>query len=830
MYCLIGLVLIIRSASYYKLWSRAYNLKTVELLHDFFEDENFIWGFLRKYFVNTRADEEVEFRILHRIFCDAYSIKNDAINFDQYVILNHEKYLLGLVTISPLSWFVLVATLMLNYFRVHLGWNFYECSADNFALDQDDHYPTGYPTQAPSVSGPSRHFFSRFLGGVPVEDTTSAHDDHALHERHVCQAENILKLYSVAGLGLLIFTIFLAVMARVFVRRIMATKGIQSREDYAIFLQMYDVDENRMQRDGDKMATKELSDALVIAKHVIDVERLDKKAEQYKAMHEIQKKVWVVLFSSELSRWLYKLWTDNEYEDVYDELGDAIRVRLVSFNVGDKDPEGGGEGEGGPGGVPMLGGASRKTVLHDAHLNTHITSETINNMIKLKKQNIVRAIPGVDPDISPSLGSGKNNSWGSGSAKSKPYAGGGAAGASALQATSMTPPVPGSRKRGGILVNTADIQRLNLSHALKTSSKSTHGATLADSPLVDAFLFKDPSTYFLIVDSMVMLISFYLGLWITNFDSTASQVEDEEQWRYLTLLPGLLSAAVFGHMVFTCSLLHAIVILDREVVEETIEKRADSARVAQVLRDRLIEQLDIHSDVAPEILLKNLFDVIDEDNSKFLTREELQHFLQGIRISFTKRRWDQIFHEIDANFDDEITFDELLLFVFPDVNAGQEQERRRLQAIGGRLASKGLSHMKLPEGKAYTDAMERICFHSNLTPVDRDELFKQANKQKSASNLLADANKRATSMRGLSFRDLLSGAAKVRAQSQDSRASSNSGSESESESGSGRDVENPPSSVGGAVKGSPAKGQMAGISGRAFDTRQSFEEKKSPGG
>lgn len=753
MYCLIGLFLIIRSARYYKLWSRAYNLKTVELLHDFFQNEDSFWHFLRIYFVNFRADEEVEFRILHRIFCDAYSIKDDAIDFDQYMILNHEKYLLGLVTISPLSWFILCGGLMLNYFRVRMDWNFFSCSSDHFTTHGDGS-PTSYPTAAPSHA--TLHMFSRMIQATATDDHSATTDDHVMHLRHVCQAENILYLYSLAGIALLCFTVFLAFLARLYVRRMMATKGILSREDYAIFLQLYDVDENRAKRDTEKMDTKELSDALVTAKHAIDVERLDKKAEQGRAWHNMYKKMWVVLFYPVAMRWLYKQWTDNDYSDVYDEHGDPIRVRLVSFEMKKK------EGDGDADAAPLLGGAPRRTVLHDARLNTHITSETISNMMELKR-NSTKA-----PPPQPHLPKGVLNVIGKLSPANSMIQSG-----ADMPNGAMSPPSGrSSKKRGGIIVKPADIQRLNLSHALKSSARSTHRATLADSQLVDAFLFKSPRAYFLIVDSMVMLISFYMGLWISNFDSTAAQVHDVAKWRLLTLLPGLLSAVVFGHMVFTCSLLHAIVILDREVVEETIEKKADSARVAQVLRDRLIEQLDGFgdADVPPEVQLRNLFNVIDEDNSKFLTREELQHFLQGIRISFTKRRWDQIFHEIDANFDDEITFDELLLFVFPHVNAGQEQERRRLQAIGGHLV-KGLSHMHLPDGLQYQEAMERICFCSNLAPVDRQSLFQNTIKEKSAANLLAvdtpGVARQNSFKRSMSIRDILgvSGAARVAARS-----------------------------------------------------------------
>lgn len=40
-------------------------------------------------------------------------------------------------------------------------------------------------------------------------------------------------------------------------------------------------------------------------------------------------------------------------------------------------------------------------------------------------------------------------------------------------------------------------------------------------------------------------------------------------------------------------------------------------------------------------------------------------FMTELDISFSNRRWRQIFNEIDRNHDDEISFDELFLFLFP---------------------------------------------------------------------------------------------------------------------------------------------------------------------
>lgn len=63
-------------------------------------------------------------------------------------------------------------------------------------------------------------------------------------------------------------------------------------------------------------------------------------------------------------------------------------------------------------------------------------------------------------------------------------------------------------------------------------------------------------------------------------------------------------------------------------------------------------------------------------------RRVFQIFLQGLKITFSRLKWNQICHEIDRNADDDISYDELLLFTFPNSNVVQEPEKRRLHNIG----------------------------------------------------------------------------------------------------------------------------------------------------
>lgn len=95
------------------------------------------------------------------------------------------------------------------------------------------------------------------------------------------------------------------------------------------------------------------------------------------------------------------------------------------------------------------------------------------------------------------------------------------------------------------------------------------------------------------VESLIMMISFYIALWLSNFQFSASQFKDNPvMWQVLPIecmltvltqyicchvqilpiLPGLISSIIFTYLVKNSALMYAVVVLDPDVVEETIEK------------------------------------------------------------------------------------------------------------------------------------------------------------------------------------------------------------------------------------------------------------------
>lgn len=90
----------------------------------------------------------------------------------------------------------------------------------------------------------------------------------------------------------------------------------------------------------------------------------------------------------------------------------------------------------------------------------------------------------------------------------------------------------------------------------------------------------------------------------------------------------------------------------------------------------------------PYTELRNLFRSIDFDHSNRLSRLEFEILMDKLDINFSKRKWKQIYHEIDRNYDDEVSFDEFFFFLFPNHDVSVAMERKRLKIIRRRVAAK----------------------------------------------------------------------------------------------------------------------------------------------
>jgi Ca2+-binding EF-hand superfamily protein len=200
------------------------------------------------------------------------------------------------------------------------------------------------------------------------------------------------------------------------------------------------------------------------------------------------------------------------------------------------------------------------------------------------------------------------------------------------------------------------------------------------------YWFSNPELYFDFVEVMTMMIAFYNAMWIVNFSNTAVLTHNPKFWSTLSIFPGIFSFFLFIYVIKCSSILSAITTIDGNVLEETIEQSEDARNLGLSLKNKIITKLSERStDKNPEDSLLDLFNEIDENDSQLLSRAEFQILLNALEITFSRSKWRIIFREIDRNFDDEISFDEMFLYLFPEHGNSKAEERKRLKLCGRKV-------------------------------------------------------------------------------------------------------------------------------------------------
>jgi len=207
------------------------------------------------------------------------------------------------------------------------------------------------------------------------------------------------------------------------------------------------------------------------------------------------------------------------------------------------------------------------------------------------------------------------------------------------------------------------------------------------------FWFSSPRLFFQTVKALLMFTSVYNAFWFANFASISVN-----EWKAFTFVPGIFSALIFLYIVKNAVLLKSMLEIDADAMNEVLEQAEDAKQLGQEIRSKLLAKLNVKGTsltlTTEEKLaiqkgeLNRLFRLIDDDGSNELSRSEFTEFMRSLGMTFSQKKWTKIFHQIDINFDDNISFNEFLMFLFPDDDAAKAEENRRLDEIKQRVQIK----------------------------------------------------------------------------------------------------------------------------------------------
>ena len=583
--CFIGVGFIYMSIKMCDFWMKAYHSHHLVVMETFIDRSHKFWARGRLSWIPISWDNSMmEFRIFHHIFCETFMIQRKAFAFDEYVHRIFEKFLLRIIGMHEIDWFLICTLALLNWLRLEYRLDIHECFADK---SEPNYCKTVY----------------------------SDCDCHKL-----ASFENFI----IFGFVVLAFTIFLAVISRVYELRLLMRRGVHSSDDYALYLEA--AEKEAQHQDGQENKKRFSAEALKLA-----VARAKEKAELEKAQHE--NSIWYLV------------------EVVQEHIVHFFRWLTCSKH-------------------------------HAPTLNDNYSSKKSSKRgsDKVSKKGLGRIVVEEFDNLSDNE-EGTNTSPSQAKTQSQTET-------STSAAPSQSSPPPGASALHSI-------GRSSKGHSFETMASNLNNRDTAanldrlDRNLNGIFMFSKPSYYFEAVQLTMMPVSFYLALWVTNFVSLATEMDDSRGkvfWQLVSLCPGFFSVLFYAYSVRVASLLLAVTQIDHDAVEEILEQTESAKFLREEMREKIVARLEEIGDPRKE--LQELFKSIDDNGSGLLSRSEFQLFLNELQITFSRRKWAQIYAEIDRDNSDEIDYDELFFFIFPDSHEAQRMERRRIRDIEKRVGRK----------------------------------------------------------------------------------------------------------------------------------------------
>ncbi len=644
LFCIQGLFLIILSIKQCDIWSKAYHLHLYEVLDEFYDQMKYL-SHRMSWLPISVLNNELEFRIHHCIFCDKYDIQK-SFAFDTYVQKCYLKFLNELIGIEIVDWFVICVLCLLNWARVELGLEYSTC---DHLLHAKDHRMLELSEL--------RELVNRQLGGGGATDDITALPNYYVE----CIQRSTLKLYT--GLGYIIF--ILCIIVAIFARRtelmIFATRGINSNVDYPTYLihtegaQIMDdeADKKKSGVESKRLSSSELKSTIQSA-----MDEVSKKMHN-QAHHSYRKRIPTIIYGHFIM------------------LKTHIMTCLLNF----------------------INRSSNKRIRRDSVEQDHDASlQHIKIKHKVKESVKQRSQLNKEKEIIHTLKSMKKNI----KHEEKEHIA-----SITVQTHSAHSRFAENSEDHNVWSHVNNYFHPNSPHTSAAPDGGQHGSDNVESlealsssrselamkksvdDISSAYFYSHPALFFDFVEALNMVVSFYLALWFTNFGSACYQTPYVANWMVASIAPGLICFVIYLYIVRTAALLKSITFFDSDVAKETIEEAEDIESLGEQLRERLNKKLtEIGGKHEQE--LKILFRQADDDGSMCLSRSEFQVMMEALDITYSKKRWAQIFKEIDRNFDDNISFEEFFLFIYPKNDNAIAAERKRLKIVRERVRSKSI--------------------------------------------------------------------------------------------------------------------------------------------
>lgn len=629
----------------FKTWKIGASAQIGELVSNFREsnENGFMW-----WFKSNDVRDQMEYKILLSLFCKKFNIRKTDFNFPAYLNESFRHYIMSLIEQSFFVRIVFGGLIALNIIRL------------NFS------------------------------------------QEHSHHCNEECQATNLLIFFSCCGWALIISSIILVLISRMYEFRLLCCAGINNVSDYAKYLlDEEQADLNRAHRLFQRQTSitlnkNDLKTTLDALKHA--KEETSDEADEATCFHRV--KVFMLYLYVSVVQLMGKKVNRNRLGSK-----ELVEIGIVEESSSDDSSDDSDIERGGNDinvnnssndlntGPSKSSKKKRKKILNKIEEEHGIDAPGHNKLMKSMSFASLLSLKGA---IKQTVGHHDH------AHPDQSHSGDGS-----HHLDSMHDHIHSHHHQAEHPDGRSDHihhdhhDRRNMSlmgnehvvshHSLQGRSFQPHISDLSN-----IFLFGWSSPYFYFVQAIMFLHGAYCSFYVTNFLILPSYVNEQYRamWHIIMIIPIVLIIPLMRYIVKVSSVVKALSSIRQDTVAKVMEDDDAAEKSCQYLRLKLVDRLTtVTNNSTDDAEIKEVFTLLveecDKEKKGYVNRSDFRYMLRKLHLHFTDARFKEVMDVIDSNFDNKLSAQELYDFTYPD-HAAKEALQRRIREQAANMANSSL--------------------------------------------------------------------------------------------------------------------------------------------
>jgi hypothetical protein len=205
------------------------------------------------------------------------------------------------------------------------------------------------------------------------------------------------------------------------------------------------------------------------------------------------------------------------------------------------------------------------------------------------------------------------------------------------------------------------------------------------------FLCNSPHLYFWTIEFAFFIMCFYIATMLTQILPSfinRSSLDFAIGWTLLLLLPIVLASFQVPAILKRAVILKAVAILDIDVMHETVNEIIEEEGILDEVRNKIMNRMDDTMDDPAKVkFIREEFDDVCHGHDR-MYKKQCRDFLGQLKVYLTKEKLDILWKVLDNDLSGFVTWDEVLLFVLPDISKSIQKDLAVLEILKTTIAEK----------------------------------------------------------------------------------------------------------------------------------------------